>query len=79
MEVLGLGTRPPNFGKGVGLRVKNGPIRKCDIGFLLAPIVTKALSLAVFAERSNVTDRQTDGRTDRIGIVAVDLMLRATR
>src|SRR5208282_2008513 len=29
------------------------------------PIVTKALSLTVFAEPSNVTDRRTDGRTDR--------------
>jgi hypothetical protein len=43
------------------------------------PIVTKALSLTVFAEPSNVTDGQTDGRTDRISMTNVDLMLRATR
>ena len=47
------------------------------------PIVTKALSLTVFAEPSNVTDGQTDGRTDgrtdRISMTYVDLMLRATR
>ena len=47
--------------------------------------MTKALSLTVFAERSNVTgvrtdghtDGRTDGRTDRIGITIGDLMLRA--
>jgi hypothetical protein len=27
----------PKFGEGVGLRVKHGPIRKCNIGFLSAP------------------------------------------
>jgi len=41
------------------------------------PIVNKALFLIVFAERSNVTDGRTDGRTDRIGITTGDLMLRA--
>ena len=42
-------------------------------------IVTKALSLTVFAEPGNVTDGQTDGRTDIISMTNVDLMLRATR
>ena len=40
-----------------------------SVSYLL-PIVTKALSLTVFAELSIVTDR----RTDRIGIAIVDLM-----
>ena len=42
------------------------------------PIVTKALSLTVFAEPSNVTDRQTDRQTE-FSMANVDLMLRATR
>ena len=73
------GSRPPNWGERVGLGVKNGPIRNCDIGFLLALYSDQTLSLTVFAEPSNVTDGQTDGQTDRIGIAIVDLMLRATR
>jgi len=49
----------------VQLRVKMVPF-DCVISVsYLLPIVTKALSLTVFAEPSNVTDRETDGRTDR--------------
>ena len=78
---FGVGEATPKWGEGVGLGGQNGHIRKCNIAFLLAPlpIVTKALSLTVFAERSNVTDGRTDRRTDRIGIAIADLMLRATR
>ena len=39
--------------------------------------MTNALSLTVFTELNNVTDGQTDRRTDRIGITIGDLMLRA--
>jgi len=58
LQVLGWGRRVPNWGKRVGLV---GPIRNCNIGFLLAPIVTKEPSNR-FCALGNVIDRQTDRR-----------------
>jgi hypothetical protein len=58
LQVLGLGRRPPNWGKGWGYRFRNGPIRKCNIGFLLAPHSDQSAISNRFAEPSNVTDRQ---------------------
>ena len=67
------------FREEVELGVENGPIRKFNIGFLLAPHNDRSAISDLSAELSNVTDRRTDGRTDGIGIAIVDLMLRATR
>jgi hypothetical protein len=72
LQVLGLGTRPPNRGEGVGLGVTNGA-SVISVSCWL-PIVTKALSLTVCAQPSIV--RQTEGQTDRIAIAYSDLMLR---
>ena len=81
MQVLVWG-RVPKLGEGVRLGVKNGRIRKCNIGFLLVPHSNRNAKSNRFhrtQQRYRQTDGQTDGRTDRIGIAIVDLMLRATR
>ena len=43
-----------------GYGVKNSPIRKCNVGFLLAPHSDQRAISNVSIEPSNVTDGQTD-------------------
>ena len=78
MQVLRWGDATPKLGDGVGLGVKIGPIRLCDIGFLLAPHSDQS-AISNRLHRTQQRYRRTDGQTDGIGIAIVDLMLRATR
>jgi hypothetical protein len=64
---LGLGMRPPNWGKGWDYGVKNGPIRKCNICFLLAPHSDQRAISNRF-HRIQQRYRRTDRPTDRIDI-----------
>ena len=63
MQVLRWGDATPKLGEGVGLGVKNGPIRMCDIGFLLAPHSDQSAISNRFRrtqQRYRQMDRQTE-------------------
>jgi hypothetical protein len=75
LQLLGVGDATAKLGEGVGLRGQNGPIRKCDISFLLAPHSDQS-AISTRFRRTQQSYRQT--RTDIIGIAIVDLMLCAS-
>ena len=66
------------LGEGLELGGKNGPIQICSIGFQL-PIVTKALSLTVFAQLSIVTDEHNNNSLHSVGNASyVDEIMKIT-
>ena len=65
MQVLGLGDPTPKLGRGGAWGTKMVPFKSVLLVSYLLPIVTKALSLTVFAQLSNVTDGQNyDSNSD---------------
>ena len=56
-----MGVATPKFGEGWGYGVKNGPIRKRDIGFLLVPHSDKSAISNRF-RRTQQRYRRTDGQ-----------------
>ena len=57
-----------SFKEEVELGVENGPIRKFNVSFLLAPHSNQSAISNRLAQPRNVTEGRTDGRTDSFGI-----------